>query len=444
MNYQEFLAAKVPSKRLKGFKPLWMPKEAFDFQQDLSAWNIQMGVSATFAQCGLGKSLMELIFGENVCRHTKGNALLLAPLTVVPQMIDEAKKFGIKAKRTRQGEVYKGINVTNYHRLQYYKPEDFTCLILDEGSILKNFEGKYRKLITQFISKIPYRLIATATPAPNDYMELGTISEALGVMGRNQMLGMFFTNGGETTQQWELKGHARKAFWRWVASWARAVRKPSDLGYDDTKFILPKLNVNIHTVKSKAKDGLFAKVASTLSEQRKEKKETMRSRCEKAASVLPDKRSVIAWAQLNSEADLLTKLIPDAVQIKGGDDDEYKEETLQAFAKGQLRAIVTKPSIASLGLNLQVCHDLSCFPDHSHERYYQLVRRCWRFGQKHEVNCHIVTSEAEQNVLRNMLAKERSSDEMYNGIVREMANAESKDKTYELNGHSDIEVPSWL
>jgi hypothetical protein len=444
MNYQEFLTSKIPKRKLQGFKPLWIPKEAFDFQAFLIDWDIRMGRAATFAGCGLGKSVIELTCAYNFCQHTKGNSLFLTPLAVVPQMLDEAKKFGIKARRTKQGEVHKGINITNYHRLQYYRPSDFTSVILDEASICKNFDGKYRKAITEFISKVPFRLLATATPAPNDYMELGTLSEALGVMGRNQMLGMFFVNDGETTQQWRLKGHAKKAFWKWVASWARAVRKPSDLGFSDEKFILPNLNTRIHKVPSKAHDGFFAKIATSLKEQRLEKKQTLKSRCEKAASVLPNKRPVIAWCHLNAEADLLTELIPNAVQVKGGDDDEYKEEILITFARGHIPALVTKPSIAGLGLNLQVCSDLTCFPSHSHEQYYQLVRRCWRYGQLNEVNCHIIASQAESSVLSNMLRKERASDEMYNEIVREMHNADSISKV-ETNGFvEDVEIPTWL
>lgn len=443
MNYQEFLQSKIPKRKLQGFKPIWIPKEAFDFQEYLCDYDIRMGRAATFAGCGLGKSLIELTCAYNFCQYTKGNSLFLTPLVVVPQMLEEAKKFGVKAKRTKNGEVHKGINITNYHRLQHYKPEDFTSVILDDASICKNFDGKYRKIITEFISKVPYRLLATATPAPNDYMELGTLSEALGVMTRNSMLGMFFVNDGETTQQWRLKGHAKKRFWQWVASWARAVRKPSDLGFSDEKFILPNLNIKIHKVKSNNRDGFFAKIANTLKEQRVEKKDSIRRRCEMAAEVIGDSKVSIAWCQLNSESELLTKLIPNAVQISGKDDDEKKEELLTAFGKGQIDRIVTKPSLAAFGLNWQHCSNMSYFPEHSHERFYQAIRRCWRFGQTKEVNCHLVTSEAETSVLSNMLRKERASDEMYSSIVKWMNQAQES-KNYEKSECPNIEAPEWL
>lgn len=444
MNYQEFLNSKSPRRKLQGFKPLWIPKEAFDFQSSLLDWKIRMGRSATFAGCGLGKSLMELVWADNVVRHTKGNVLFLTPLAVVPQMLDESKKFGIKAKRTRQGQVHKGINITNYHQLHHYNPKDFIGLVGDEISCIKNFDGATRKQVTLFAKDIPFLDYETATPAPNDYMELGTIAEALGVMSRNQMLGMFFTNDGETTQQWRLKGHAKRVFWRWVASWARAIRKPSDLGFSDTKFILPALNIKIHKVRSKSNDGgLLPKTARTLKEQRIEKKDTIKTRCEKVADIIPSDKPTISWCQLNAESELLVKLIDGAVQISGKDDDEKKEELLNAFTRGQVQKIVTKPSIASFGLNWQHCADISYFPSHSHEQYYQAIRRCWRFGQKKEVNCHLVYSEAESAVATNMLRKERESDEMYAGIVREMSNA-SETSTYELNGHCDVELPSWL
>ena len=275
-------------------------------------------------------------------------------------------------------------------------------------------------------------------------MELGTSAEALGVMTRNSMLGMFFTNDGESTQQWRLKGHAKKRFWQWLASWARAVRKPSDLGYDDGKFQLPPLEVKLHKVKSKVKYGLFPRLAATLSEQRQEKRDSLQVRCERVVEVLPRDRPCLAWCQLNDEADLLTDLIPDAVQVAGGDDDDVKEERLNAFALGQIRCLVTKPSIASFGLNLQVCADMGYFPTHSHEQYYQAIRRCWRFGQKNQVTVHLVYSEAEANVLSNMLRKERGADELYTSILRHMGEFQQEKKTERNNGDLKVEVPSWL
>ncbi len=293
------------------------------------------------------------------------------------------------------------------------------------------------------MSQVEYRLLCTATPAPNDFMELGTSSEALGVMGRNSMLGMFFTNDGETTQQWRLKGHAKKRFWQWMATWARAVRKPSDLGFDDGKFKLPPLILKQHKVASKVDYGFFPRLATTLAEQRREKNDSLEKRCQRVADVLPGNRICLAWCQLNREGDLLAQLIPGAVQVSGSDSDEVKEERLNAFALEQIRCLVTKPSIASFGLNLQCCADLSYFPTWSHEQFYQAIRRCWRFGQERAVTVNLVYSEAEGNILSGMLRKERQSSEIYDGILRHMSEYQ-KEQKLDCNENVEIELPEWL
>ena len=335
--------------------------------------------------------------------------------------------------------------VTNYHRLKNFRPEDFVGVVVDESSCLKNFESVYKKEITEFIGKIKYRLLCTATPSPNDFMELGTSSEALGEMTRNQMLAMFFTNDGENTQQWNLKGHAKTRFWQWMATWARAARKPSDLGFEDGDFILPELKIHQHILPSidGKMDGFFPYVARTLDEQRAERTRTLKIRCEKVASLIPKNRPALVWCHLNSEGDLLEKIIPGAVQVAGKDKDEVKEERLMAFSSGQIKVLVTKSKIAGFGLNWQHCSDVFWFPSHSHEAYYQAIRRCWRFGQKNPVNCHIVTTEPERLVMENMLRKERQSIELYAGIVKHMGDAISENK-HLSNGHVKMEVPSWL
>ena len=326
--------------------------------------------------------------------------------------------------------------------MHLFDPGDIVGLVADESSILKNYDGKTRRRITDFVQRILYRLLCTATPAPNDFMELGTSSEALGVMKYGQMLGMFFVNGGETTQQWILKGHAKKRFWQWMGTWARAIRMPSDFGYEDGDFVLPKLRTRQHTVPSEVFDGFFPRLAKTLNEQRAERRRTMRARCEKVAEIVPDGRPFVAWCHLNAEGDLLEKMIPDAVQVQGADKDEVKEERLRAFADGQIRVLVTKPRIASFGLNWQHCSDLSFFPSHSHEQFYQALRRCYRFQQQREVCCNIVTSEAESRVLENMMRKERRSVEMYRGIVREMGKVlENRNGDHK---QKEMELPRWL
>jgi hypothetical protein len=273
-------------------------------------------------------------------------------------------------------------------------------------------------------------------------MELGTSSEALGVMKYGQMLGMFFVNGGESTQQWLLKGHAKRRFWQWMASWARAIRMPSDFGFEDGEFVLPGLKMEQHTVPSEVYEGFFVKPARTLNEQRAERRRTMKTRCEMVAGIVPKDRPFVAWCHLNAEGDLLEKMIPGAVQVQGSDKDEVKEERLKAFTDGQIRVLVTKPRIASFGLNWQHCSDLSFFPSHSHEQFYQALRRCYRFQQTREVCCNIVTSEAESEVLKNMKRKEQQAVEMYRGIVREMGNV-LKRKNGDHRGEK-MEVPEWL
>ncbi len=441
MTYQDFLETKLLKNPLTGFKPLDIPDHLFDFQKTLLEWSLKKGCAAILADCGLGKTPIQLSFADNVVRKTNKNVLILAPLAVSAQTIREAEKFGVEAKRTKNGEVHKGINVTNYERLAKYNPKDFQALVLDESSIIKNSDGKTRKAITEFTREIPYRLLCTATPAPNDYMELGCSSEALGVMTRNQMLGMFFTKMGQETT-WDLKGHARKRFWQWMAGWARAVRKPSDLGFDDGKFILPPLNIKRHLVASENRKGFFPELAKTLHDQRNERRKTIKSRCEKVCELVPRKRPCVVWCHLNDEGDLLEELIPNAVQVSGSDSDDVKEERLIAFSTGEIQTLVTKPRIASFGLNWQHCADVVYFPSYSAEQFYQAIRRCYRFGQKNEVNCHIVSSEAEALVVDSMIRKEKLSAQMYDEIIRNM-NEVLHPKN--INGTKiEMRLPKWL
>lgn len=443
MNYEDFISNKSKVKDPRGFKPIWIPDFLFDFQKFLTEWAINQGRCALFEDCGLGKTPQQLVWAENVIRKTNKNVLIATPLAVSPQTVREGEKFGIEVKRSQVGEAHKGITVTNYERLKYFNPNNFVGVVADESSILKNFDGKTRILITKFMKKIQYRLLCTATPAPNDYMELGTSSEALGEMKRGQMLGMFFINDGETTSQWRLKKHAKKEFWRWMSSWSRALRFPSDLGFEDGDFKLPKLNTKQYTVPSTIKEGFFIREARTLNEQREERRNTLNSRCEKVAEILPLDKPCIVWCHLNVEGDLLERMIPDAVQVAGSDKDELKEERLEAFSKGQIRVLVTKPKIACFGLNWQHCADVTFFPSNSHEQFYQSIRRCWRFGQKNEVNCSIITSEAESRVLENMMRKEKQAIEMYKGIVKEMGTfVRSNDELH--SNFEKVKLPSWL
>lgn len=453
MDYLDFIYSKQQLKNMNGFKPVFMPDCLFDFQGDLVDHAINQGRSAIFADCGMGKTLIELVYAENVARHTGGNVLILTTCAVAQQIQQEGVKFDIKVTRCHKGEVGR-ITVCNYERLHLLNPFDFKAVICDESSILKNFKGKTRLDITIFMRKVQYRLLATATPSPNDFIELGTSSEVLGYMGHMDMLNKFFKNdmnnsstgriGGEVIK-WRLKGHAKKAFWQWVASWSRAVRKPSDLGYDDGNFILPDLTEVEHIVEAKKlADGmLFALPAVGMKEQREERSRSVEERCEKAASLInPTGDYAIAWCHMNNEGDYLEKMIPDSVQVSGKDSDERKEQKLMDFANGNIRVLVTKPVIGAWGLNLQHCNHMTSFPSHSFEQYYQAIRRCWRFGQKRPVKVDIITTEGEHRVLANLQRKAQQADEMFSHLIENMNSAIKIDNTKHFN--KKMGVPSWL
>lgn len=354
MEYQEFLAQKAQLTSMSGFDPIWMPSFLFDFQQSLVDWSLRKGRSAIFADCGLGKTPMQLVWAENVVRKTNKPVLILTPLAVSAQTVDEAKKFNIEIHRSRTGTAHPGINVTNYEQLSKFSPDDFSGVVCDESSCLKAFDGVRRLEITQFMRKLPYRLLCTATAAPNDYIELGTSSEALGELGYTDMLTRFFKNdqntikpmrytghghprggGADHTDKWRFKGHAELHFWRWVSSWSRACRRPSDLGFSDKKFILPALIEKDHMVDvDRPPDGmLFSLPAVGLKEQRDERRRSIQDRCKKVASLVSARSDCsMVWCHLNDEGDLLEELIPHAVQVKGSDTDEWKESAIMWFS----------------------------------------------------------------------------------------------------------------
>lgn len=452
-DYLEFLERKANRGAAHGFEPLWIPDFLFPFQQKLTEWALLQGRAALFADCGLGKSPMGLVWAENVARKINGRVLYLTALAVSYQILREAEKFGIEAKRSVDGAAYSGITVTNYERLPLFDPSKFSGVVCDESSVLKNYDGVRRSQITAFLRKVPYRLLTTATAAPNDYVELGTSSEALGYLGHMDMLNRFFKNDlnnsatgrmrGEVIK-WRFKGHAELPFWRWVCSWARACRSPSDVGCDDAGFVLPPLQEFEHTVTAnRLADGmLFALPAVGMKEQREERRRTITERCEKVAELTARSDQALVWCHLNEEGDLLEKLIPGAVQVSGSDDDDAKEERLMAFADGNARVLVTKPRIAGFGLNLQHCAHVTFFPSHSYEQYYQGIRRCWRFGQKRPVRVDIVTTEGEQSVLKNLKRKSVQADQMFSRLVAEMNRAQKIDggRTFATTER----VPVWL
>lgn len=452
-DYEQFLHGKQQLKNKNGFTPIFLPDCLFDFQKELVEHAITQGRSAIFADCGMGKTLMELVFAENVARHTGGNILILTTCAVAQQIQQEGVKFDIQVTRSYHGEIGR-ITVCNYERLHLLNPSDFRAVVCDESSILKNFKGKTRQDITIFMRKIQYRLLASATPSPNDFIELGTSSEVLGYMGYMDMLNKFFKNelnnsstgriGGEVIK-WRLKGHAKKAFWQWVASWSRAVRKPSDMGFEDRDFLLPPLIEVEHVVEARqlAEGMLFALPAVGMKEQREERRRSVEERCEKAASLIVDTGDyAIAWCHMNDEGDILQKMIPGSVQVSGKDNDEKKEQKLMDFANGKTRVLVTKPVIGAWGLNLQHCNHMTAFPSHSFEQYYQAIRRCWRFGQKRTVTVDIITTEGEHRVLANLQRKASQADEMFTHLIANMNDAIGIDTTKHFN--KNMEVPSWL
>jgi hypothetical protein len=453
MSYEAFLHSKSHEGSRLGFDPTFMPPQLFDFQAAMLEYAVTRGRSALFEDCGLGKTVQFLAWAQNVVEHTNKPVLVLTPLAVAGQTIREASKFDIEAGRSSDGSIVKKITVTNYERLANYNPADFAGVVCDESSILKSFNGARRAEITGFMKKVPYRLLATATAAPNDYIELGTSSEALGHMGFTDMLNRYFKNeqGNSTATgrmygeapKWRFKGHSETPFWRWVCSWARAMRKPSDLGFDDGPLTLPPLTEVEHLIEAETlKEGaLFAFPAHTLPEQREEKRRTIRERCEKVSELVDHSDPSLIWCQLNDEGDMLEKIIPGAVQVSGSDSDERKEAKFLDFIDGNIVNLVTKAKIGALGLNFQHCAHVVDFPSHSFEQYYQGVRRCWRFGQTREVRVDVVLTEGERRIIENRKRKAIQASHMFDNMVAEMVNATSIDTA--KNFATKMEVPSW-
>jgi hypothetical protein len=426
----------------------------YDFQADLVRWALRRGRAALFCDCGLGKTPMQLEWADNIVRQTNRPVLVLTPLAVGQQTEKEGVKFGINCERYNgNAPKRKRIVIANYEKLHRLDPSDYSGVVADESSILKNFDGKRRAEVTEFMRTIPYRLLCSATPSPNDYIEMGTSSEALGYMGHMDMLTRFFKHDQgsnhpnrrwSSAQGWRFRGHSEMAFWRWVCSWAMAMRKPSDLGYDDTRFVLPPLRIREHIVETKtlAPEMLFALPATNMQEEREERRRTIQERCEKAAELVRGKSLAVIWCHLNDEGDLLEKIIPDAKQIKGAQRDEVREEIYTSFTDGKLRVIIIKPKIGAWGLNWQHCNHMVSFMSHSYEQYYQSIRRCWRFGQIKPVTVDLVATEGEMHVKANLKRKALSADEMFKRLIAQMTDP------IEINSRfastQETEVPEWL
>ena len=422
MDYRDFLSQKAIDDKPSGLTEIpELNPMLFDFQSDIVTWALRRGRACIFADCGMGKTPMQLEWA----RHIPGNVLIVAPLAVSSQTIREAEKFHEDAMEySERGEVPTRVSITNYERLDHFDPANYTGIVLDESSILKSYTGKIRNDIIDRFKAIPYRLACTATPAPNDYMELGNHAEFVGAMSRTEMLSMFFVHDGGETQKWRLKGHAESEFWRWVASWAVMLRKPSDLGYEDGKFILPPIDIEQVTVDHDvAQDGyLFAVEAQTLQERQSARRNTTEDRAVVAAEMVNGSdEQWLVWCDRNDESAMLSKLITDAVEVKGADTNQHKIDAMTGFQRGEIRVLVTKPSIAGYGMNWQNCHnEVFVGLSDSYEQYYQAVRRCWRFGQEKPVNVKIVVSQLEGAVVRNIERKEQDAMKMAEEMVKHM------------------------
>lgn len=453
--YEDFLESKRHSIGNFGFDPCYIPSMAFDFQQHIIEKSILKGRIGNFVDTGLGKTLIQISIANNIIRHTNKRVLILTPLAVAFQFILEAEKMGIDdIEYSKDGKFTKKIVICNYERLHYFSEKDFIGVILDESSILKNFDGKIKNQITAFVKKIPYRFLSTATPSPNDFIELGTSSEALGYMGYMDMLTKFFKTNQNSVdssnrnigEKFYLKPHAEKSFFAWVNQWSIMVKMPSDLGYSNDRFILPKLHVNKHTVKNQSlidingQVQMFTPVAKSMSEVKFEQRQTVEDRCAKAVELAAGKTSVY-WCNLNPESSFLKEMDKDSVEIIGSQSIEKKEEILVAFAKGEIKRIITKAKMTGMGLNWQHCNHSVFFPTWSYEQYYQAIRRFWRFGQKKEVTIDLVVSDGQQRVLDTIQQKTNKAIKLHE-LLTQNVNGSFVNVKKEFN--KDLVKPNFL
>lgn len=438
MTYEDFLQSKRHVGYKCGIKATWLPDMMFDFQKYGAEHSIEKGRSAVFFDTGLGKTIIELTIAHNYVRHSNKPVLIITPLAVAGQHLLEAEKFGINdVEHTKDGKFKGKIILCNYERLHYLDPNDYDCVILDESSILKNFDGAIKQHVTTFLKKVKYRFLFSGTPAPNDYIELGTSSEALGYLGYMDMLSKFFKNNQNNVaklsrihqarqgEEWYLKPHAENDFWKWVASWSISARKPSDLGYSDEGYNLPKLH-EIETILRNetpltvnGQMSLFALPAVGFSEIKQEAKVTINQRCEMAFEKAKNHDTSVYWCNLNDEAKTLLSIDKNAYEVKGSMDIDEKEEILLSFAKGQIKKLVTKTSITAFGLNWQHCNHTTYFPTYSYEQYYQAIRRFWRFGQKREVFADLILSDGQERIMQSLLIKRDKAIQMFNKLTKQ-------------------------
>jgi hypothetical protein len=459
MNYEEFLARKRITDPSTGIENVGeLPSFLKDHQRDIVRWALRRGRAAIFAGTGSGKTACELVWSDEVAKHISKPVLIFAPLAVASQHIREAEKFGLSARLVKdQGDIRDvGVYVTNLQRLDHFDLSQFGGVAVDESSCLKSTDGHYRTRLIEECAQIPFRLAATATPAPNDFMELGNHAEFLGVMSYTDMLATFFVHDGGDTQKWRLKGHAESEFWKWMASWSVMIRKPSDLGYSDEGYILPPLHQYQHTVAIEYAPSLetgllFPMEAKTLGERLAAKRDTIEDRVAMAAAITPHDRQFVWWCHLNAESEALCKAIPGAVETRGSDPDDVKERKIIDFIEGRTRVLVTKPLVAGFGLNLQCCSDTGFLGlNDSFEQVYQAIRRFWRFGQTNPVSVHFISAETEGAVVANIRRKEADAERMASSLVAHMADLNAanirgvaRDKPNYVPSER-MQIPNWL
>ena len=462
MEYIDFLKQKIDVADSCGFdvdRNALNPK-LYDFQKDIVRWALKKGRAAIFADCGLGKTAMQLEFARHACARTGKPVLILAPLAVAAQTYREGQKFGVDVNICEdQNDVCNGINITNYEKMSRFTANAFGGIVLDESSILKSYSGKTRTELINNFSNVPYRLACTATPAPNDFMEMGNHAEFLGVMTRAEMLATYFIHDGGCTSKWRLKGHAEDAFWRWLGSWSVFVSNPSDLGYDISGFDLPDLRIDECVVDSGSERSCQMSLVDdtpeaddlTLSERREARRESLGERCKKAAELVNGSdEQWLVWCDLNAESERLTRLITGSVEVKGSDNDMHKVDSMIGFASGDIKCLVTKPSIAGFGMNWQNCRNMIFVGlSDSYEAFYQAVRRCWRFGQERNVNVYIITSSREGCVKQNISRKHAESERM-KAAMRDLTRDITKNELRQTsrnstpyNARADMRLPDW-
>ena len=459
MTYEEFLKRKQIQSVSTGFECSDRNPHLFGWQNDIVKWALRKGKCAIFSDCGTGKTRLLLQWGQKVHEHEGKPILILAPLAVAQQTKREGEKCGISVKAVRaQKECENGLNITNYEMLQHFDPDYFCGVILDESSIIKHKDGKTRQMIQDMFETTPFKLCCTATPAPNDFMELGTHAQFLGVMKQTEMLATFFVHDGGETQNWRLKGHAEKKFFEWVAGWACCFRRPQDLGYLEDGYELPELRIHeetVHSDKMELADGqmmMFAPVGKTLLERRSARRNSLEGRVQKAAEIANGtNEQVLVWCDLNSESKALTTAIRNAVEVEGTMPLEQKEEGVTGFLSGKYRVLVSKPSIAGFGINAQNAHiEIFVGLSDSFEQYYQAVRRCWRFGQDKPVDVYIIISDAEGAVKANIERKQRDAERMTDELIaftKEFLKSDLRQTTRDVDEYyafEKMEVPAWL